>query len=47
MNKLLNALIDARDYILTGPVDSYERFGFGLYLTLLKESGVQLESAGC
>jgi RimJ/RimL family protein N-acetyltransferase len=27
----------ARDYILSGPVASYERFGFGLYLAELKE----------
>ncbi len=30
---------DARAYILNGPVASYERFGFGLWLVELKESG--------
>jgi RimJ/RimL family protein N-acetyltransferase len=30
-------LDDARQYILNGPVASYERYGFGLYLTLLKD----------
>ncbi|HWS52810.1 MAG TPA: GNAT family N-acetyltransferase [Pyrinomonadaceae bacterium] len=30
----------ARDYIARGPAASYERHGFGLYLTELKESGV-------
>ena len=29
-------LDDARRYILDGPVDSYQRFGFGLLLTALK-----------
>jgi RimJ/RimL family protein N-acetyltransferase len=28
---------DARSYILKGPVDMYDRLGFGLYLTQLKE----------
>jgi [ribosomal protein S5]-alanine N-acetyltransferase len=30
---------DARRYILTGPVDSYARHGFGLWVVELKESG--------
>jgi [ribosomal protein S5]-alanine N-acetyltransferase len=30
---------DARDYILTGPVDSYARHGFGLWVVELKGSG--------
>jgi RimJ/RimL family protein N-acetyltransferase len=29
---------DARDYILRGPIDSYARHGFGLYLVELKDS---------
>jgi RimJ/RimL family protein N-acetyltransferase len=29
---------DAEKYILQGPMDSYERLGFGLYLTELKDS---------
>ena len=37
---------DARDYILKGPMDSYERFGFGLYLTALKESRVPIGMCG-
>jgi RimJ/RimL family protein N-acetyltransferase len=28
---------DAREYILKGPIDSYLRFGFGLYLTCLRD----------
>ncbi|MEO8501474.1 MAG: GNAT family N-acetyltransferase [Vicinamibacteria bacterium] len=30
---------DARQYLLKGPIASYEKFGFGLYLTFLKEFG--------
>ena len=30
---------DARSYILNGPVASYEKHGFGLWLVELKESG--------
>jgi RimJ/RimL family protein N-acetyltransferase len=45
-DKGVRTLDDARGYILKGPVDSYERFGFGLYLTLLKESGVPIGLCG-
>ena len=37
---------DAVQYIQTGPVASYERFGFGLYLVELKESGVPIGICG-
>lgn len=37
---------DARRYILEGPVASYERHGFGLYLVQLKESGVRVGICG-
>lgn len=37
---------DARRYILEGPVDSYERFGFGLYLVTVKETGVRTGICG-
>lgn len=33
----VRTLEDARNYILKGPVDMYERLGFGLYATALKE----------
>ena len=33
-------------YIQTGPVASYDRFGFGLYLVELKESGVSIGMCG-
>ena len=38
-DKGVRTLVDARDYILKGPAASYEQFGFGLYLTELKENG--------
>lgn len=37
-DKQVRNLEDARAYILNGPVASYERNGFGLYLVELKES---------
>ncbi|MGH9928327.1 MAG: GNAT family N-acetyltransferase [Pyrinomonadaceae bacterium] len=37
---------DAIRYIQTGPQASYERFGFGLYLVELKESGVSIGMCG-
>ena len=37
---------DAVRYIETGPIASYERFGFGLYLVELKETGVPIGMCG-
>jgi len=39
-------LEDAERYIVTGAVSSYERFGFGLYLTLLKGSQIPIGICG-
>ena len=36
-DKGVRSLCDARAYILKGPVDSYERHGFGLYATCLRD----------
>jgi RimJ/RimL family protein N-acetyltransferase len=36
----------ARDYILKGPVESYERFGYGLYLAELKREQVPIGICG-
>jgi RimJ/RimL family protein N-acetyltransferase len=36
-DKGVRTLADARDYIQKGPVDSYRRHGFGLYLTSLHD----------
>lgn len=45
-DKGVRTLEAARTYIETGPVASYERFGFGLYLTLLKGSAVPIGICG-
>jgi RimJ/RimL family protein N-acetyltransferase len=45
-DKGVRTLDDARQYILAGPVASYERFGFGLYLTALKDSRVSIGICG-
>ena len=45
-DKGVRTIDDARDYILNGPVHSYERFGFGLYLTELKETQVPIGICG-
>ena len=37
---------DAINYIQTGPVASYERFGFGLYLVELKDTAVPIGMCG-
>jgi [ribosomal protein S5]-alanine N-acetyltransferase len=45
-DKGVRTLADAREYILTGPMDSYRRFGFGLYLTSLSEGGLPIGICG-
>jgi RimJ/RimL family protein N-acetyltransferase len=40
------ALADARRYIARGPVASYRKFGFGLYLVALKDSGTSIGICG-
>jgi RimJ/RimL family protein N-acetyltransferase len=45
-DKGVRTLDDARDYILTGPLASYERFGFGMYLTMLKEEQIPIGICG-
>ena len=35
----VRSIADAREYIAKGPMASYERFGFGLYLVSLREAG--------
>jgi RimJ/RimL family protein N-acetyltransferase len=45
-DKGVRTIDDARNYILTGPIESYERFGFGLYLTELKENGIPIGMCG-
>jgi len=45
-DKGVRSLEDARDYILTGPLESYARHGFGLYLTALKEDRTPIGICG-
>ncbi len=42
----VRTLEDARAYILKGPIDSYRRFGFGLYLTELKADRIPIGICG-
>jgi RimJ/RimL family protein N-acetyltransferase len=39
-------LADAKQYILSGPIASYERHGFGLFLVELKEGGAPIGICG-
>jgi RimJ/RimL family protein N-acetyltransferase len=42
----VRTLEDARGYILSGPVDMYERLGFGLYAVELKAGGSAIGMCG-
>ena len=45
-DKGVRTVPDARDYILSGPVASYEQFGFGLYAVELKPDGDPIGMCG-
>lgn len=45
-DKEVRNIADAVQYIQTGPLASYERFGFGLYLVELKENGESIGMCG-
>ena len=45
-DKGVRTLADAREYISQGPVESYRRFGFGLYLASLRDSGAPIGICG-
>ncbi len=45
-DKKVRSLPDARDYILNGPIQSYRRFGFGLYLVELRNTSVPIGICG-
>jgi RimJ/RimL family protein N-acetyltransferase len=45
-DKGVRNLPDAREYILKGPMDSYRRFGFGLYLAMLADSALPIGICG-
>jgi RimJ/RimL family protein N-acetyltransferase len=42
----IRTLDDARDFLSKKLIESYERFGFGLYLTLLKENDIPIGICG-
>ena len=42
----VRTLEDARRYLSSGPIASYERFGFGLFLVELKDSGEPIGMCG-
>jgi RimJ/RimL family protein N-acetyltransferase len=45
-DKGVRTLDEARNYILNGPVASYEKFGFGLYAVELKEQRIPIGMCG-
>ena len=45
-DKGVKTLEDARNYILTGPMDMYARLGFGLYLTERKSDAASIGICG-
>jgi RimJ/RimL family protein N-acetyltransferase len=45
-DKGVRSLADARDYLRKGPLESYRRFGFGLYLASLRADGTPIGMCG-
>ena len=45
-DKGVRTIVGARDYILKGPMASYGKSGFGLYLTEFRDSGIPLGICG-
>jgi RimJ/RimL family protein N-acetyltransferase len=45
-DKGIRTLDDARNYVLNGPLASYERFGFGMYMVALRETGTPVGMCG-
>ena len=45
-DKGVRSVDDARNYITTGPIESYQRHGFGLYLVELKDRKVPIGMCG-
>jgi [ribosomal protein S5]-alanine N-acetyltransferase len=42
----VRTLADAERYVVTGPIASYEKFGFGMYVAELRESGTPIGLCG-
>ena len=45
-DKGVRSVDDAKNYIATGPIESYQRHGFGLYLVELKDTKVPIGMCG-
>lgn len=45
-DKGVRTIDDARNYIITGPMDMYSRLGFGLYLVEIKEDRIPIGICG-
>lgn len=45
-DKGVRTLDDAREYIASGPVASYEKHGFGLFLVVIKDTGASAGMCG-
>jgi RimJ/RimL family protein N-acetyltransferase len=45
-DKQVRTVDDAKNYLRTGPIESYNQYGFGLYLVELKESKVAIGMCG-
>ena len=45
-DKGVRTVEDAHNYLQTGPIASYQRFGFGLYLVELRETGAPVGMCG-
>lgn len=45
-DKHVRNLEDARNYLRSGPLDMYERYGFGMFLVELKDSGAAIGACG-
>lgn len=45
-DKNVRSLDDARNYLRTGPLDMYQRFGFGMFMVERKEDGVAIGTCG-
>lgn len=45
-DKNIKTIAEAENYILSGPVKSYKKSGFGLYLVALKDSGKSVGMCG-
>ncbi|MVT09415.1 GNAT family N-acetyltransferase [Chitinophaga tropicalis] len=45
-DRKVRSLDDARNYLVNGPIASYDRYGFGLYLVALKEGNKSIGMSG-